>query len=119
MFEKEAEEYRERNIGTISLPTHEAYARGLEEGFQDGAELGLRRANEWHFVKDELPEEDVYVLLWCKNDTFPVVACRHTFTSWGRTDWEWDCKWGSGYEIKQNDPRVIAWKEIVPPKEVE
>lgn len=40
MFEQEAENYASKNSGVPSLPIHEAYARGLEEGFQDGAEFG-------------------------------------------------------------------------------
>lgn len=34
MFDKEAEEYADKNSGTRSSPIHEAYARGLEEGLQ-------------------------------------------------------------------------------------
>jgi len=66
MFEKEAEEYKERNTGIISLPTHEAYARGLEEGFQDGAEYGYNKANEWHDLRkdpNDLPKDFIRVLI--------------------------------------------------------
>ena len=131
--EQKAEEYVQGIEGdecvilTDRAERKQAYIDGYHEGFKDCAKARLNATtisdsqikDEWHYVKDCLPEEDVYVLLWRKNDTFPVVARRHTFTSWGRTDWEWDCKWGSGFEIKQNDPRVIAWKEIIPPKEIE
>lgn len=59
MFEKEAEEY---SVGKA----HEHYNYLFEEHagspvdfarwcFQDGAEYGYNKANEWHYVKDKLP----------------------------------------------------------------
>ena len=125
MFEKEAEE-RAKIFANINYnepdnygDTKEIGLSAYEAGFNAGAEFGYNKANEWHKLRknpDDLPEEDVYVFLLCEDDAYPVVARRHTFRTWGRTEWEWDCRWGSGYQIKQGDPKVISWKEIVLPE---
>ena len=52
MFEKEAEEYAENNAYK--------YANDYitcQEAYQSGAEFGYNKANEWHYVKDELPRK--------------------------------------------------------------
>lgn len=69
MFEKEAKE-RARTLEeyqTLGVYDDESYARdlgwnegevaGYEEGFKEGAEFGYNKANEWHYVKDELPRK--------------------------------------------------------------
>lgn len=58
MFEKEAEEYEERK--------HYRYedndycgdiADGIIQAYQQGAEFGYNKANEWHYMKDgDLPK---------------------------------------------------------------
>ena len=67
-------------------------------------------------MKDgDLPPLDTKVLCWEQCDsTFPVVAKRHIFKEWGRTEWGWECYWGSKYELSQNS--VYAWTEIVLPE---
>ena len=60
MFEKEAEEYTEN--------PKSAWKQGMtcvgsvRQAFKDGAEFGYNKANEWHYVKDELPKDGVQVL---------------------------------------------------------
>ena len=110
---KRAEEYG-HEWGT---PTDDSYAC-CRQGFIDGYHE-CQKEHEWHYVKDgDLPPLDTKVLCWEKcGSTFPVVAKRHIFKEWGKTEWEWECYWGSGYELPQNS--VYAWKEIVPPKESE
>ncbi len=117
MFEKEAEEYADKNSGIRSLPIHEAYARGLEEGFQDGAEFGYNKANEWHYMKDVNCYEDLHfppeeeqkgrVLIWkvqvITEKGIKQPVCYHC----GSYDDLW-------YEM--NAYHVIAWKEIVLPE---
>ncbi len=112
------------------------YLYGLKAmSFKDGAEFGYNlakeemdylnkhwgngkdKANEWHYVKDKLPEMDELVYFWNKNDNFPVVACRHI--PYGHKEWVWDCKWGSGYTVSQSVGKDYLWKEIVLPKEGE
>ena len=119
MFEKEAEEQANKKypIPLCWDSIHLARNSKYEEGFQDGAEFGYNKANEWHYVKDgDLPDEDVYVYLLFRGQEYPTVARRHLFKEWGRLKWSWDCKWGSGYTIEADNDRIIAWKEIVLPE---
>ena len=51
MFEKEAEEKITQQFGTSG----EYITR--QRIWQDGAEFGYNKANEWHYVKDKLPPE--------------------------------------------------------------
>jgi len=50
MFKKEAEEYAEGNYCN-------AFRATARNAFKDGAEFGYNKANEWHYVKDELPRK--------------------------------------------------------------
>ena len=45
-----------------------------DEGFQNGAEFGYNKANEWHYVKDgDLPKDEEFK--WCISDIGnPYVA---------------------------------------------
>ena len=71
----------------------------------------------WHYLsKGELPPMDTRVYLWMKGDVFPVVAKRHDFKRHDE-EWSWDCYWGSGFILKHNDERIVAWQYIVPPRE--
>ena len=62
MFEKEAEEYREKEKDKgYYWVTQEMEQSELDtivdESFRDGAEFGYNKANEWHYVKDgDLPK---------------------------------------------------------------
>ena len=54
MFEEEAEEYADKQIGC-----GDGYYEwtDVEKAFKDGAEFGYNKANEWHYVKDgDLPK---------------------------------------------------------------
>ena len=100
MFEKEAKEYAIENyencIYADLLYTNDSKA--LEQSFKDGTEFGYNKANEWHFVKNEdLPKENKkYFILTSKGE--PEVD------SWLNKSWV-------------NSYDVIAWKEIIFPKE--
>ena len=120
MFEKEAEkrakkleesqilgvydreEDYERNRGW-----NESEVAGYEEGFQDGAEFGYNKANEWHYAKDGLPEELHDVLCF-------VINNEHRFVLQGYLR---DRRWVlSHLGTYLNNDDVIAWKEIVLPE---
>ena len=92
MFEKEAEEYAKKLLNP-----------SLEYAFKDGAEFGYNKANEWHYVKDELPElyKDVLVV-------FPRGDCDVKRLT-NHNEWV-----GRGSWCSLTD--VIAWKEIVLPE---
>ena len=98
MFEEDAQDYALSNIGRNDL---------LAKAFKDGAEFGYNKANEWHYVKDELPElyKDVLVV-------FPRGDCDVKRLT-NHNEWVSRGSWCSLTD-------VIAWKELPElPKESE
>ena len=140
MFEKESEEYREKEKDKgYYWVTQEMEQSELDtiidESFKDGAEFGynkakedankmksrflelcnlkdmriekLEKANEWHYVKDgDLPKKNGQFLLYIEYETSGV------------RDTELDV-WIDKYfsRVTLEDKKIIAWKEIVLPKE--
>ena len=116
MFEKEAEEYAEA-----------FESKGVAEAsFQKGAEFGYNKANEWHYVKDGLPkvsgryfvyvgggEKGVYPLDFDTEVNAFGYWCLDVGVNLGVRD--------SIFETvaERDEDEVIAWKEIVLPKESE
>ena len=104
MFEKEAEEYA---IGK----GHEHYNYLFEENagtpadfarwcFEDGAEFGYNKANEWHYVKDgKYPAHSNRVLVFTDEGV--------GFGLYGLDNKKW-YTYDTGFD-------VIAWKEITLP----
>lgn len=124
MFEKEAEEWTINYVckdcsryEKCKSKEHCTCKECSKDKWQNGAEFGYNKANEWHRVADKLPEMDVLVYLWKKGKDFPVVAYRHS--PYGQKEWVWNCEWGSGFTISQLKGRDYLWKEIVLPKESE
>ena len=123
MFEEEAEEYviKKHNIDIIKQPVDFALRCEFAEDFTDfqkGAEFGYNKANEWHYVKDgDLPKDefnDEYT-----NPRLPSAYKRFYCLCLGD-----DCIMGKYirglfhtveglYSLKE----IVAWKEIVLPKE--
>ena len=108
MFEKEAEE-----AGNDKIKENHQFARcarkSYKDGFKDGAELGYTKANEWHFVKDELPPKKVPLNII----TFDKNKKRRVWVG------EYDGgngQWWTGYFNHFIDV-PYAWREIVLPKE--
>ena len=97
MFEKEALIY-----ATVSLPdgyTKIDYQKKTD--WQKGAEFGYNKANEWHYVKDgKYPKEKQLVMVYRVNPLGANIAITNWYDSY-------------------KDTKVIAWKEIVLPKEIE
>ena len=110
MFEKEAEEYQTEKRKTFN--EYEQLCWGeVYKDWKNGAEFGYNKANEWHYVKDELPPEKVplNIITLDKNKK--------------RRLWEGEYKggngqWWTGYFNHFIDV-PYAWKEIVLPKESE
>ena len=99
MFEKEAEKY------TSNLD--ECRTKDLmRDAFKDGAEFGYNKANEWHNVKDGNPNNENDILCQISKDE-AVVGYYHTVAKRYITI--------DGQDLYN----VIAWKEIVLPKENE
>ena len=102
MFEKEAEEYADWFWG--ASPSEQ---RAIKQAYQQGAKFGYNKANEWHFVKDgKYPTHSNRVLVFTDEGVgFGIYGL----------DYKGNKKWytyDTGFD-------VIAWKEIVTPKESE
>lgn len=105
MFEKEAEYYAKEKYSPNTDPFIIAVA---DDAFRDGAEFGYNKANEWHYVKDELPPKHVplNIITLDKNKNKRL--------------WEGEYQggngnWWSGYFNHFIDV-PYAWKEIVLPE---
>lgn len=108
MFEKEAEEYADKDFGMYEPTDHERYAK--ETDWRNGAEFGYNKANEWHYPsKGEYPKEGKNVLCYCVD----IKSCSigHTIIG-GDNKIRW---WSSN---RSEELKVYAWKEITPPKEI-
>lgn len=143
MFEKEAEEYLEKD-GTkaeqilnilneisplkITLKQLPFILAMIQQTFQDGAEFGYNKANEWHYVKDgDLPKDttSLYLVRVYSWD----FGLSHLYKKYGTyipTVCEWDGEYfkaldRNAYSNARNINSCVAWKEIVPPqiKEIE
>ena len=124
MFEKEAEYYAREKYSPNTDPFIIAVA---DDAFKDGAEFGYNKANEWHFVKDGLPkvsgryfvyvgggEKGVYPLDFeTEYNDFGYWCLEVASASLGVTDTVFETI------TERNEDKVIAWKEIVLPKEIE
>ena len=103
MFEKEAYEYGKEKIDLATSMMNPQIETMTRQGFKDGAEFGYNKANEWHYVKDDTPPEDVPLL--CVGGGKIYVA------------WYWDNIYHDSKCCQVKKP--YAWKEIVLPKEKE
>ena len=113
MFEKEAEEIEKEAIKWVKdvFPNDEFKQSGISRALVEFAEFGYNKANEWHYPsKGEYPIDKTEMLVYFKY-----------------ADYEYPCKTfgfynGHFWDTKRGDvsnKEVIAWKEIVPPKESE
>ena len=106
MFEKEAEERGNEKIkgnNDLARCSRKAY----KDGFKEGAEFGYNKANEWHYVKDgDLPKQDGNTCF-----SIDVLASNKKWVYYQFDSGKWFC---GSKEVK-----VVAWKEIVLPKENE
>lgn len=118
MFEKEAEEIANKRCHEImcyghcsfSSPKHHRCGEWHREYncAKEGIEYAYNKANEWHYVKDgDLPKTTTPVLV--------ILESGVPYVSWISSDkgW-WFCT-----NYYTGEDKVIAWKEIVLPKEIE
>ena len=113
MFEKEAEEIEKEAIKWVKdvFPNDEFKQSGISRALVEFAEFGYNKANEWHYVKDELPPKKVPLNII----TFDKNKKRRVWVG------EYDGgngQWWTGYFNHFID-MPYAWKEIVLPKEIE
>ena len=116
MFEKEAEEYAIVSWDKCS-DSRFAFIPRIDEiklnDWKNGAEFGYNKANEWHYPSNgEYPNECEDVWCYCKGIGIKFCCVGHTIVG-GDNKVRW---WANN---KTEELRVIAWKEITPPKEIE
>ena len=127
MFEKEAAEnkppYAYCSLNTNCELWEDGFQKGAKFGYNKGFEFGVKSNekvnqivdNEWHFVsKEGFPsKDDIYLII--RNDGLHLgdYCCGGD----GDIDCQSWCDYPSEEEIQ--DDSVIAWKEIVLPKESE
>ena len=110
MFEKEDFDKYMRDSEDYYDNREPMTERKLYQLWKDGAEFGYNKANEWHYVKDELPDEGTYLVVW-QNDK----GYKEIFILNYEEDDEEELHWiDDDYEVQ--DEYVIAWKEIVLPE---
>lgn len=118
MFEKEAEEYKllHTHYEVAKRENDAEYAKRVEnvtiqEAFQQGAEFGYNKTNEWHYVKDgDYPKDSGAKLCYIRTAKYVCASY----------DEKYDC-WGFVFNNLDHcipSSVVIAWKEIVLPKEI-
>ena len=98
MFEKEAEEAIMKKY-----PSSVQGYKSLIKNWKDGAEFGYNKANEWHYVKDgDLPKDEKEYLVIYESDHTKYIGLESYYLD--TKEWSTICE-------------IIAWKEIVLPKE--
>ena len=118
MFEKEAEERYYKNYPvTLNIGEEERY-KEVTDIWKDGAEFGYNKAIEWHYPsKGEYPKEyeDILICFLTEDDMKDCVR------GWYEYDFENDKHIFKYLNVlgTQYLETVIAWKEIVLPKESE
>lgn len=102
MFEKDAEEYAD-SVDGYEIKTYSI--SDIDQAFQKGAELGYNKANDWHYIKDgELPKDESRVWLYFGNDDYNDGQFIHNRFWCGSSGW---------FDVDE----VVAWQELVPPKD--
>ena len=119
MFEKEANEFAD--CKKSFWRQGRTCIESVIQAFQKGAEFGYNKANEWHYVKDgDLPTkelEEKQLLVRVRNYTEDFILAYYMLDKYysphGKRFY-CDTECDSPINIKN----VIAWKEIIPPKEI-
>ena len=111
MFEKEAEEYAKPFYNMTRYDYVEERTH-VKKAFEDGVEFGYNKANEWHYVKDELPPvkkeyngRSELVLVLSKEKEMQYAQYVEKEKTWARGI----CEIGF---------KPYAWKEIILPVEI-
>ena len=124
MFEKEANEYIKK-IPFVHGPelVRKIVRMFCKDTFKNGAEFGYNKANEWHFVKGgDLPKVSSRYWVYTGGEPFTLDFDTevNAFGYWcldvGENLGVRDSIFETVAERDEDD--VIAWKEIVLPKEI-
>lgn len=122
MFEKEAEEWVKKEFPLLDVE-HSNLEEMITEyrAYKDGAKFGYNKANEWHY--NGIPHDNKPYLCKVEQPTkydeseYEILFFDDKDMSWFR----WLTLWSGeeGNETARINRKVIAWKEIVLPKESE
>lgn len=111
MFEQVAEEMANKKYPIPRVCNELDFARNFryKEGFKDGAMFVYNKVDKLHYVKDgDLPKNNTQVLALLENKRLKIsIFMENKFTIWNR-----DC------DTYTKLYGVIAWKEIILPKEL-
>ena len=113
MFEKEAEKWTIDYVckdcsryKECKSKEHCTCKNCSKEKWQNGAEFGYNKANEWHFVKDgDIPKDEDYKLCITDDGNYYIARYEELFVHWSNQEYKEVCC-------------PYAWREIVPPKEI-
>lgn len=125
MFEKEAKKHKEEFITAYisvggGMKAADMIGMQKELSYEDGANFGYNKANEWHYVKDELPKTSGRYLVYTGGEPF-ILDFDTEVNSFGY----WVVSLGDDWGVQDEDfetvkdrgeDNVIAWKEIILPE---
>ena len=125
MFEKEAKKHKEEFITAYisvggGMKAADMIGMQKELSYEDGANFGYNKANEWHYVKDELPKTSGRYLVYTGGEPF-ILDFDSEVNSFGY----WVVSLGDDWGVQDEDfetvkdrgeDDVIAWKEIILPE---
>lgn len=125
MFEKEAKKHREEFITAYisvggGMKAADMIGMQKELSYEDGANFGYNKANEWHYVKDGLPKTSGRYLVYTGGEPF-ILDFATEVNSFGY----WVVSLGDDWGVQDEDfetvkdrgeDDVIAWKEIILPE---
>ena len=103
MFDKELEEYKNQSKWKGKI-----FMKDEEICFKDGAEFGYNKASEWH--KSDIPTSQINkVVLGYIKDYNSKMFCLV----------KWNGEWWYDARTYNERVKLIAWREIELPKEIE
>lgn len=125
MFEKEAKKHKEEFITAYisvggGMKAADMIGMQKELSYEDGANFGYNKANEWHYVKDGLPKISGRYLVYTGGEPF-ILDFATEVNSFGY----WVVSLGDDWGVQDEDfetvkdrgeDDVIAWKEIILPE---
>lgn len=125
MFEKEAKKHKEEFITAYisvggGMKAADMIGMQKELSYEDGANFGYNKANEWHYVKDELPKTSGRYLVYTGGEPF-ILDFDTEVNSFGY----WVVSLGDDWGVQDEDfetvkdrgeDNVIAWREIILPE---
>ena len=125
MFEKEAKKHKEEFITAYisvggGMKVADMIGMQKELSYEDGANFGYNKANEWHYVKDGLPKTSGKYLVYTGDEPF-ILDFATEVNSFGY----WVVSLGDDWGVQDEDfetvkdrgeDDVIAWKEIILPE---